>query len=181
MRQRAAAVGGMQRAAGQEAILACGGVTTRNDALSPSHIHGESSFFSWDPSFWVLSLGTVTPCLPLDLVPAFPSVSTLGPCTKPCLTSIPQFASLSVSFPQTPFLPLCFFPAFFPHPLLLFLLGSCCVEVDLLFSAWPGQCWDEALQVQGEQWESWCPSGKKDVLPNSNLQEDILLGIQEVG
>lgn len=46
MSQCAAAVGGTQRAAGQETILARGGVTTRNDASSHSHIHGEASSHS---------------------------------------------------------------------------------------------------------------------------------------
>lgn len=137
--------------------------------------------FSQFPSLWVLSLGTVTPCLPINLVPALPSTNALGSCMKPCLTYTPQFPSLSGSFPQTPFLPLCFLPAFFPHPHLLLLLCNPCVEVDVLLSACPGQCWDEAFQVQGEQWESCFPSCKEDVLPSSNLQEDILFGIQEEG
>lgn len=98
--------------AGQEAILAGGGVTTRNDASSSSHIHGKKSTQA-SPGTQVYGdcLGTVIPCLPLDLVPDF---------------------SFSGSFPQTPFLPLCFLPAFFLHPRLLFLLGSSGVAVDLL-------------------------------------------------
>lgn len=43
MSQHAAAAGGTQRAAGQETILARGGVPSRNDASSPSHVHGEKS------------------------------------------------------------------------------------------------------------------------------------------
>lgn len=130
-----------------------------------SHPWGEESSRSPSTQYWGLSLGTATPRLPLDLVPAFLSINPLGPCMKPCLTSTPQFTSLSGSVLQTPFLPLCFLPAFFPHPCLLFPLGSSCVQLDPLLPARPGQCWDEALQVQESSWRAGFLQARKMCFP----------------
>lgn len=84
-------------------------------------------------------------------------------------TSVPLSFQL---FSPNSFLTLFSHSTSFPHPYLLFLLRSSCVDVDLPLSTSPRQCWDEALRVQRKQWKNLFPSGKKDVFPSRSLQED---------
>lgn len=71
--QCAAAVGGTERAAGLETILANRGVTTKNDT-SPPHspqIHGQKRSYSFPGTL----IGTILSCPYLDLVSALPSIN----------------------------------------------------------------------------------------------------------
>lgn len=88
--------------------------------LPPPHlpqIHGQKSslfFFFLAPKSLT---GTVLSCLPLDLVPALPSIDPPASSIQPCLTSLILFLC-PLSIPQTLFL--LFSSSFFSHFCLLF-------------------------------------------------------------
>lgn len=186
--QRAAAVGGTERAAGLETILANRGVTTKNDASPstspPDPWAKELPFFFLAPKSLT---GTVLSCLPLDLVPALPSIDPPASSIQPCLTSLILFLC-PLSIPQTPFL--LFSSSFFSHFCLLFSpvplsleeLSTACLGLVLLL---PGHGHAGAPPVLPaalsrclpETWLS-CIHSKDRVIPFSLQTQQVFLQSQ---
>lgn len=123
-------------------------------------------------------MGTVPPCLPLDLVSAFLSVSPPGYSMKPCLTSIPRFLSPSKLFaPNSP--SPTFFSSCILSPRIPALPAGQFLCLDLLLSACPRQYCDEALQERSGK-VAFLQAGKTRS-PAAVCKETVPFGVQEVG
>lgn len=131
--------------------------------------------------------GTVLSCLPLDLVPALPSIDPPASSIQPCLTSLILFLC-PLSIPQTPFL--LFSSSFFSHFCLLFSpvplsleeLSTACLGLVLLL---PGHGHAGAPPVLPaalscclpETWLS-CIHSKDRVIPFSLQTQQVFLQSQ---
>lgn len=145
-----------------------------------SHPWGEESSRSPSTQYWGLSLGTATPRLPLDLVPAFLSINPLGPCMKLCLPhlSSPLFLGL---FLKLPFSRCVFFLHSFPThvcsshcTVLVYSLTHCCQHVQ-------GNAGMRHYRYRRAVGGLVSFRQERCASPSSNLHENILLGIQEIG